>query len=145
MKDVGGGEFFQIYLYDVNTGDIKLLTDGKSRNTSPRWSYQGDRIAYGSTKRTGSDVDIWTVSANDPASARMVGQMEGGGWEVGDWSPDGKQLLLSNGVSAAESYVWLIDIASGHNELLTPKSGTDTVAYRQRAFCERRQRRLHDQ
>jgi dipeptidyl aminopeptidase/acylaminoacyl peptidase len=135
VKDVGGGEFFQIYLYDVNTGDIKLLTDGKSRNTSPRWSYQGDRIAYGSTKRTGSDVDIWTVSANDPASARMVGQMEGGGWEVGDWSPDGKQLLLLNGVSAAESYVWLLDIASGHNELLTPK-GSDTVAYGNARFSK---------
>ena len=135
VKDVGGGEFFQIYLYDVNTGDITLLTDGKSRNTSPRWSYQGDRIAYGSTKRTGSDVDIWTVSANDPASARMVGQMEGGGWEVADWSPDGKQLLLLNGVSAAESYVWLLDIASGHNELLTPK-GSDTVSYGNARFSK---------
>src|SRR5579864_2647002 len=30
-KDVGGGEFFQIYLYDLKTGDITLLTDGKSR------------------------------------------------------------------------------------------------------------------
>jgi dipeptidyl aminopeptidase/acylaminoacyl peptidase len=135
VKDVGGGEFFQIYLYDVNTGDIRLLTDGKARNTSPRWSYQGDRIAYGSTKRTGSDVDIWTVSANDPASARMVGQMEGGGWEVADWSPDGKQLLLLNGVSAAESYVWLLDIASGHNELLTPK-GSDTVSYGNARFSK---------
>jgi hypothetical protein len=40
-KDTGGGEFFQIYRYDLATGDISLLTDGKSRNTSPRWSYQG--------------------------------------------------------------------------------------------------------
>jgi dipeptidyl aminopeptidase/acylaminoacyl peptidase len=135
VKDVGGGEFFQIYLYELNTGDIRLLTDGKARNTSPRWSYQGDRIAYGSTKRTGSDVDIWTVSANDPASARMIGQMEGGGWEVADWSPDGKQLLLLNGVSAAESYVWLLDIASGHNELLTPK-GSETVSYGNARFSK---------
>ena len=29
----------------------------------------------------------------------MVAQMEGGGWEVSDWSPDGKQLLATNGVS----------------------------------------------
>src|SRR5258707_7903887 len=103
VKDVGGGEFFQLYRYDFAAGDITLLTDGKSRNTGPRWSYQGDRVAYGSTKRTGSDVDIWVVNAADPASARMVSQMEGGGWEVSDWSPDGKQLLATNGVSAAES------------------------------------------
>jgi len=136
MKDVGGGEFFQIYLFDINSGDTKLLTDGKSRNTTPHWSYQGDRIAYGSTKRTGSDVDIWTVNADDPATAKMVGQMQGGGWEVDDWSPDGRQLLLINGVSAAETYVWLLDVASGHNELLTPKTGGDTVAYSNARFAK---------
>jgi dipeptidyl aminopeptidase/acylaminoacyl peptidase len=127
-KDVGGGEFYQIYRYDLKSGDITLLTDGKSRNTSPRWSYQGDRIAYGSTKRTGNDVDIWVVNANDAASARMVAPMEGGGWNVDDWSPDGKQLLVTNYVSAAESYVWLLDVESGKKELLTPKLGSETAA-----------------
>ncbi|MGA2414305.1 MAG: S9 family peptidase [Candidatus Sulfotelmatobacter sp.] len=129
VKDVGGAELFQIYRYDFATGDITLLTDGKSRNISPRWSYQGDRIAYASTKRSGSDVDIWAVKASDPSSARMVAQMEGGGWEVSDWSPDGKRLLVENQISAAERYVWLIDIQTGKKELLTPKSGPETVAY----------------
>jgi len=41
VKDVGGGEFYQLYRYDFATGAITLLTDGKSRNTNPRWSYQG--------------------------------------------------------------------------------------------------------
>src|SRR5579872_7184436 len=136
VKDVGGGEFFQLYRYDFSTGDITLLTDGKSRNTSPRWSYQGDSIAYGSTKRTGNDVDIWVMKANDPASARMVAQMEGGGWGVSDWSPDEKQLLVINGVSAAESYVWLVDIASGKKDLLTPKTGSETVAYNNALFAK---------
>jgi dipeptidyl aminopeptidase/acylaminoacyl peptidase len=129
VKDVGGGEFFQIYLDDLKTGDIRLLTDGKSRNTDPRWSYQGDRVAYGSTKRNGDDVDIWVVDASDPAGARMVAQNEGGGWSVADWSADGKQLLSINGISAAESYVWLVDVASGKKELLTPKTGSETVAH----------------
>jgi len=135
-KDVGGGEFFQLYRYDLKTGNITLLTDGKSRNTDPHWSYQGDRIAYGSTQRNGNDVDIWVVNANDPSSARLAGQMEGGGWGVEDWSPDGKQILLSNGISAAESYIWLLDLASGKKDLLTPKSGTDTVAYGNARFSK---------
>jgi dipeptidyl aminopeptidase/acylaminoacyl peptidase len=135
-KDIGGGEFFQIYLYDLATGDITLLTDGKSRNTDPRWSYQGDRIAYGSTKRTGNDVDVWVVDANNPSSARMITQMEGGGWSVSDWSPDGKQLLVTNSVSAAENYVWLVGIDSGKKELLTPKAGTETVAYSNARFAK---------
>ncbi len=31
-KDIGGGEWFQLYRYDVRTGNVTLLTDGKSRN-----------------------------------------------------------------------------------------------------------------
>jgi dipeptidyl aminopeptidase/acylaminoacyl peptidase len=127
-KDIGGGEFFQLYRYDIASGDITLLTDGKSRNTDPRWSYQGDRVAYASTQRTGNDLDIWVVNVSDPTRAHMVAQMEGGGWGVTDWSPDGKQLLLINEVSAAETYIWLLDIASGKKELLTPKAGSETVA-----------------
>jgi dipeptidyl aminopeptidase/acylaminoacyl peptidase len=135
VKDVGGGEFYQLYRYDFATGAITLLTDGKSRNTTPRWSYQGDRIAYGCNQRTGNDVDVWVVNANDPASAHMVAQMEGGGWTVSDWSPDGKQLLIGNYVSAAETYVWLVDVASGKKELLTPKAA-ETVAYNNARFSQ---------
>jgi dipeptidyl aminopeptidase/acylaminoacyl peptidase len=136
VKDVGGGEFFQIYRYDVATGDITLLTDGKSRNVDPRWSYQGDRIAFGSTRRDGKDVDIWEARPSGSASARMVTQLEGGGWSVSDWSPDGKQLLVINFVSAAESYVWLVDVASGKKDLLTPKAGAETVAYSNARFSK---------
>jgi len=135
-KDVGGNEFFQLYRYDFASGAITLLTDGKSRNTGARWSYQGDRIAYGSTKRSGNDVDIWAVNANDPQSARMIAQMEGGGWSVQEWSPEGKQLLTINSVSASESYVWLVDVASGKKELLTPKPGTEPVAYSNARFAK---------
>ncbi len=135
-KDVGGGEFFQLYRYDLTTGDTTLLTDGKSRNTGPRWSYQGDRIAFGSTRRSGNDVDIWVVNAADPASAHMVAQMEGGGWGVSDWSPDGKQLLVEDYVSATESYLWLVDAASGKKDLLTPKAGSETVAYHNAWFAK---------
>ena len=135
-KDVGGGEFFQLYRYDFATGNVTLLTDGKSRNTDPHWSYQGDRIAYGSTQRTGNDVDIWVVNAADPASARLVAPMEGGGGSPSDWSPDGKQLLVTNYISAAESYVWLVDVASGKKELLTPKAGAETVAYSNARFAK---------
>ena len=53
-KDVGGGEFFQFYRYDIDKGDITLLTDGKSRNTGKLWSHAGDKLVYGSTRRNGN-------------------------------------------------------------------------------------------
>ncbi len=58
-KDIGGGEFYQLYRYDESTGAVTLLTDGKSRNIGEVWSNDGTKIAYSSTRRDGKDVDIW--------------------------------------------------------------------------------------
>jgi len=120
-KDVGGGEFYQFYRYDLSSGDVTLLTDGKSRNVGMVWSRGGESIAYGSTRRDGNDVDIWVMDPGDPKSDHMVAKLEGGGWEPLDWSPDRLKLLVVNEVSAEESYLWLMDAASGEKKLLTPK------------------------
>src|ERR1700687_1379764 len=36
-KDVGGGEWYQFFRYNLASGESTLLTDGKSRNTSAQW------------------------------------------------------------------------------------------------------------
>ncbi|MFZ0947885.1 MAG: S9 family peptidase [Candidatus Sulfotelmatobacter sp.] len=128
-KDIGGGEFFQFYRYDVATGDVTLLTDGKSRNTNPVWSYTGDKIAYGSTRRTGNDVDLYVVNPTQPKSDHLLVQLQGGGWSPLDWSPDGQKILALDRISVNESYVWLIHVSSGEKTLLTPKGGNVKIAY----------------
>src|SRR5688572_23272374 len=40
-RDIGGNEFFQSYRLDVPTGEVTLLTDGKSRNTGRTWTRDG--------------------------------------------------------------------------------------------------------
>ncbi|MBP8257982.1 MAG: hypothetical protein KAX37_11705, partial [Opitutaceae bacterium] len=37
-RDVGGGEFYQYFWFDLATGRSRLLTDGKSRNSGAAWS-----------------------------------------------------------------------------------------------------------
>ncbi len=135
-KDEGGNEFFQIYRYDFADGKTTLLTDGKSRNTTPRWSHDGKWIVYGSTRRTGNDVDFYVVDASNPKSERMVVQNKGGGWEVADWSPDDKELLAIEGLSINETYLWLIDVATGKTTELTPRGGAEKVAYGNAAFAK---------
>ena len=122
-KDVGGGEWFQIYRYDVANGDVTLLTDGKSRNSIGSWSTAGDRLAYTSTRRNNKDTDVYVVNPLDPKSDRLLVQLEGGGWGPIDWSPDDKTILLAEYVSANESYLWTVDASSGEKKLLTPKGG----------------------
>lgn len=128
-SDVGGNEFFQLYRFDAKTGAVTLLTDGKSRNTGGTWSNAGDRIIYSSTRRNGRDADQYLINPLDPKSDRMFLQLDGGGWQVGDWSPDDKKALLFEFVSANESYLWIVDLASGEKTLFTPKGGATKIAY----------------
>src|SRR6266704_209521 len=130
-KDVGGAEFFQKYRYDVATGDITLLTDGKSRNVGGAWSHKGDRYAYMSTRRDGRDLDLWVMDPSNPTSDHMVLELQGGGYAPVDWSPDDRTILLWQGVSVNESYLWLVDVARGQKTLLAPQPGSEPVAYRE--------------
>src|SRR5271156_5443855 len=131
-KDIGGGEFYQLYRYDHVNGAITLLTDGKSRNVDEHWSSSGKYLAYSSTRRTGNDTDIWLsepARPDDPKTNRLLAQVTGGGWAVADWSPDDSQLIVQEYISANESYLWLMNAATGEKTLLTPKGGAEKIAY----------------
>ena len=136
QKDAGGGEWYQIFRYDFSNGISTLLTDGKSRNSSPRWSESGDQIAYTSTRRTGQDNDVWVMNPKDPKSDHLVAQLSGGGWDVLDWSKDDKKILVVEGISINESYLWLIDAATGEKAELTPRKTDVQVAYSSAAFSK---------
>ena len=135
-KDIGGGEWFQKYRYDVATGGVTLLTDGKSRNLGGAWSKSGQWYAYSSTRRTGKDNDVWVMNPADPKTDHMALAVEGGGWEAADWSPDEKKLVVQEYLSVNESYLWLVDVASGEQTLVTPKGGAEKVSYGGVAFSK---------
>src|SRR4051794_13140386 len=112
-RDIGGGEWFQLYRYDVPSGDETLLTDGKSRNTGMVFDHTGDRIAYSSTRRNRKDGDIFVMDPANPATDKMLLQVDGGGWNATDFSHDGKQVTVLEAISVAESYLWLVNTATG--------------------------------
>ena len=128
--DKGGDEFTQLYRDDLATGEATLLTDGgRSQNSLGAWSRSGDRLAYGSTRRNGADRDIYLIDPRDPKSDRKLVELSGGGWEGLDWSPDDRQILVGEYVSINESYLWLVDAATGAKRPLTPRDAPDKAAY----------------
>src|SRR5690242_10883357 len=135
-KDVGGGEWYQLYRYDTKTGESTLLTDGKSRNLMGPWSADGDRIAYMSTRRTGKDTDLYVMNPAVSKTDHLLTQLSGGGWRPADWSPDDKKILLVEEVSINESYLWLVDTATGQKEQLTPHNVADKVSYGEARFSK---------
>jgi len=135
-KDIGGGEWYQLYRYDLKTGDVTLLTDGKARNLMGPWSSKGDQIAYVSTRRTGKDTDLWIINPADPKSDHLLTQLQGGGWDPLDWSPDDKQILLLESVSINESYLWLVDAATGEKTAFTPRDAKEKISYNEGQFSK---------
>ena len=115
QKDVGGSEFWQ--LYTLKNGRLTLLTDGKSRNSINAWSQDGRWLAYTSTRRNGTDNDIYVVDPRDPKTNRLVAQVKGGGWALADFAPDGRTAVAVEYVSVTKSNLYLLDLASG---MMTP-------------------------
>ncbi|HYJ29525.1 MAG TPA: S9 family peptidase, partial [Allosphingosinicella sp.] len=111
QKDVGGNEFFQ--LYTLANGRLGLLTDGRSRNSLGAWSQDGRWIGYSSTRRNGADTDLYVIDPRDRSTDRMVAQVEGGGWNFADFSPDGRSAAVINYQQVTNSDLYIMDIASG--------------------------------
>ncbi len=137
-KSAGGNEFNQNYRYDFATGEVTLLTDGKARNSAPTWSEDGQRIAYTSTRRNGADTDLYLESPNDPKTDKLLAEVKGGGWDISDWSPDGRTLLVGEYLSINESYLWLFDTKTGARTELTPRPAAEAekISYAQARFAK---------
>jgi dipeptidyl aminopeptidase/acylaminoacyl peptidase len=113
LKDVGGDGNDQIYRLDARTETTTLVTDGHSRNGAGVWAHAGRRIVYTSTRRNGTDTDLYMVEPARPSTDHLLAKLEGGGWHPLAWSPDDKRILVEQEKSANEIALWLVDAATG--------------------------------
>lgn len=127
-KDVGGNEFGQLYQLDLKTLQSTLLTDGgRSQNGGITWRADGKGFYFSSTKRNGGDRDIYYMDPKNPSAAKMVLQVKGGGWGILDISKDNSQLLIGEYISANESHIWSLDIASGKLSEVTDRASKGVI------------------
>lgn len=125
-KDVGGGEAYQIFWYDLETAQYTMVTDGESRNGNALWSHAGDRFVFFTTKRNGRDWDLHLASVDKPGESKPILE-KGGFWIPVDWSPDNRKILAISYVSANESTYHIIDLESGETTQINPSE--KTIAY----------------
>ena len=123
LRDVGGGELFQLYALDRRTGRTELLTDGKSRHEALVVSPDGRRFAYAGSGRNGKDTDVYVAELDHPRDARRVVEA-GGTWHPVDFSRDGRRLLVRRYRSISDGDLALVDLASGERRMLIAGGGS---------------------
>jgi dipeptidyl aminopeptidase/acylaminoacyl peptidase len=129
--DPGGTEARSLYKFDLASGTLSLLSETKTRYAHI-WARQGKWIAFDSAERNGKDHDLYVMQPADPATKRLVTQVENL-WEPADWSPDGNTILINEGVSNAETYLWRVDVKTGEKTPITRRGdGKPTYWYNAR-------------
>ncbi|MGQ0826852.1 MAG: alpha/beta fold hydrolase [Bacteroidota bacterium] len=120
VKDVGGNEFAQLYLYDVSTGKYEMISDGgRTQNSLPVWSNGGKQFIVVSTRRNGKDYYLYLSNLATPKESKIILE-KGGSWSVSDWSPDDKNVLVEHFVSSTSSHFYILNIQAGTLDEIAP-------------------------
>jgi dipeptidyl aminopeptidase/acylaminoacyl peptidase len=110
-RDVGGSEFYQLFWFDLDNGQERLLTDGHSRYGEVVWANAGDRFAYYTTARNGRSLDIHIQDLE--GQVRVALEEDDGAWLPADFSPGDDRLLALLYVSVNESRLYEVDLETG--------------------------------
>jgi len=93
----------------------------------PRWSPDGEAIAFGGTQAGGAGA-VWMARPRDGSVRRLT---PGGNWKKAevsqpDWSPDGRQLVVAANVAEGKrerSAIVVVDLARGEWQDLAGSAG----------------------
>ena len=84
----------QIYVVPLSGGETRQLTNDEHSSASPRWSPDGEKLAFVSA-RDGED-QIWTIDVSSGALKKITSISTGAGDPV--WSPDGNWIAFVSDV-----------------------------------------------
>lgn len=127
----GGNEVGQLYRLPLKQAGAQpvLLTQPDERNAFNTWlrksgqliysSVPIDRTAQGGT-RSKISTTFWLMDPLQPEGRRKLAELDGGGWSASRPSPDERQVSLTRYLSANESQIWLLDVASGATRQVLP-------------------------
>ncbi|MEO8153000.1 MAG: prolyl oligopeptidase family serine peptidase [Rhizobacter sp.] len=138
-RSAGGSEADQLYRLDLASKQTTQITDPAERHNLQGWLHQGSQLLTASlpldkTAQGGTRAKVATtfrlMDPLNPSSARKIAELDGGGWSAGGVSRDDRQVALTRYISATESQVWLLDLATGQTTQVLPAPGSaEKAAY----------------
>lgn len=143
-RDAGGNEQSQLYRLDPGAKEPVLLTDPARTHRPLALNRAHDRLLVASTdvdkaggRRENPTLDVTLVDPLDPAGAKKIATLPGTGWGDFSFSFDDRRLAMSEFRSVTETYVWVMDLATGERRRVLPAPGADptrTVASTEVSF-----------
>jgi dipeptidyl aminopeptidase/acylaminoacyl peptidase len=128
-----GDEAAQIFRLDLPGKQVTLLTDPKERHDLQGWLHNSsqllvlsrplDRHAQGGSRDNVSST-LMLIDPARPTQRRRLAELPGTGWFVGGVSWDDRQIALTRYVSANESELWLMPLATGKPVKVLPAPGS---------------------
>lgn len=121
-----GGEDDDIYVLDLGTGEVTLLTpnDNGGADQVPRWSPDGAHIAFTRIEAgAAGNWEIWTV---DVASGLLQKLTDNSIRDVHPaWSQDGARIAFASGEGVGVEEIWVTDADGSNPQQLTSNSARD--------------------
>ena len=123
--DAGGNEQQQLYRQDARKPPV-LITDATRKHQVAALTHARDRVLIETTdvdktgRRENPTVDIELLDPLDASKARRVATLPGTGWGDFSFSFDDRRIAMIEFKSVNESYVWVMDVASGERRRILP-------------------------
>jgi dipeptidyl aminopeptidase/acylaminoacyl peptidase len=123
----GGGMNAQVFLVRPDgMGLTRLTAGGKETNRLSGFRHDGRKLALGSNRRMGAAIDAYLYDTETRALELAVENPGIGGFE--DLSRDGRRALLNRLRYRGSNDLYLVDLATKKETLLTPHQGPGTYS-----------------
>jgi dipeptidyl aminopeptidase/acylaminoacyl peptidase len=106
---------YEIDVYDMLIREVKHITSGTPKdkgNAGPVWSKDGKWIAYTQEHAKGTDANIFVAEVTTGKSTLLTPHNGENFYSTNDFSPDGKQLLVTSNAGNGSDNAGLLDISS---------------------------------
>ncbi|MBD3180542.1 MAG: prolyl oligopeptidase family serine peptidase, partial [Candidatus Latescibacteria bacterium] len=121
LSDQGGNEIYHIYVREEN-GEARDLTPWENaRSLFYGWSYDRNRIIFGSNRRDSRYMDLYTMDIESFEPEIMY--VNDAGFNFGSISNDMRYVAFSKARTSSDSDIYLYDRQSGEVELITEHQG----------------------